>query len=78
MVAAHNEAHGAGHDEILPAHLVLGLLSEPDAIAAQTLVATGVTADAVRQAATAALPPPARRRAASWCRTGRQPRRSSS
>jgi hypothetical protein len=57
VVAAHNEAHAAGHDEILPAHLVLGLLSEPDAIAAQTLVAIGVTADAVRQAATAALPP---------------------
>ena len=58
VVAAHNEAHTAGHAEILPAHLVLGLLSEPDTIAAQTLVATGLTTDAIQQAATAALPPP--------------------
>ena len=73
VVAAHNEAHEAGHDEILPAHLVLGLLSEPDALAAKALVATGVTIDAVRQAATAALPPPARRRQrARALRTGRQ------
>src|SRR5690606_6150799 len=27
VMAAHNEAHRAGHDQILPAHLVLGLLS---------------------------------------------------
>ena len=58
VVAAHNAAHEAGHDEILPAHLVLGLLAEPDALAARALVANGVTIDAARQAATAALPPP--------------------
>jgi hypothetical protein len=58
VVAAHNAAHAAGHDEILPGHLVLGLLTEPDALAAKALVATGVTTDAVRDAATAALPPP--------------------
>jgi hypothetical protein len=62
VVAAHNEAHTAGHAEILPAHLVLGLLTEPDALAARALSATGTTADAVRQAATDALPPPGRGR----------------
>jgi hypothetical protein len=58
VVAAHNEAHTAGHAQILPAHLLAGLLSEPDALAARTLVAIGLTTDAVQQAARAALPPP--------------------
>jgi hypothetical protein len=57
VVAAHNAAHAAGHAEILPAHLVLGLLAEPNALAAQALVASGVEADAIRRAATDALPP---------------------
>jgi hypothetical protein len=57
VVAAHNEAHEAGHDEIVPAHLILGLLTEPDALAAQALVASGVTIDAVHAAATTDLPP---------------------
>ena len=58
VVAAHNEAHATGQAEILPAHLVLGLLSEPDALGAHALVATGLTTDAIQRAATAALPPP--------------------
>jgi hypothetical protein len=57
VVAAHNAAHEAGHAEIVPAHLVLGLLAEPNALAAQALAATGVTTDAIRGAATDALPP---------------------
>jgi hypothetical protein len=56
VMAAHNEAHAAGHDEIVPAHLVLGLLSEPDALAARALTECGLVADVVRDAATAALP----------------------
>ena len=59
IMAAHNEAHAAGHDQIRPAHLVLGLLSEPDALAAKAIVARGAPLDNVRQAVTAALPPPA-------------------
>jgi hypothetical protein len=51
------EAHAAGNAEILPEHLVLGLLSEPEALAARAMVAQGVTLDAVRAAAAAALPP---------------------
>ncbi len=58
VMAAHNEAHAAGHGEIVPAHLVLGLLSEPDALAAKALVDCGVTLDDVRDAATAAFPAP--------------------
>jgi len=57
VVAAQNEARAAGNDEIRPEHLVLGLLNEPDALGAKALVAQGVLLDAVRQAATAALPP---------------------
>ncbi len=51
VMAAHNEAHAAGSDEILPAHLVLGLLSEPDAIAAKTIAVT-VPLDTVRDVLT--------------------------
>jgi hypothetical protein len=59
VVTAQNEARAAGNDEIVPAHLVLGLLSEPEGLAARALVAEGVSLDSVRQAATAALPPAA-------------------
>ena len=59
VMAAQNEARAAGHDQIRPEHLVLGLLSEPDGVGAAAIVSRGVSLDAVRQAATAALPPPA-------------------
>ena len=58
VVMAQNEARAAGNAEILPAHLVLGLLSEPEGLGARAIVAQGVSLDAVRQAATATLPPP--------------------
>jgi hypothetical protein len=57
VVAAQEEARGAGNDEIRPEHLVLGLLAEPDSLAIHVLVAQGVTLDALRAAATASLPP---------------------
>lgn len=57
VVAAHNEAHAARHDQIRPAHLILGLLSEPDALAGKAIVARGASLEAVRQAVTATLPP---------------------
>jgi hypothetical protein len=59
VMTAQNEARAAGNDEIHPEHLVLGLLSEPDALAAKAVVAQGVPLEAVRQAATATLPPAA-------------------
>jgi ATP-dependent Clp protease ATP-binding subunit ClpA len=56
-MAAQNEARAAGNDEIRPEHLVLGLLSQPDALAARSILAQGVALETVRQTATAALPP---------------------
>ncbi|MET7441781.1 Clp protease N-terminal domain-containing protein [Streptomyces sp. NPDC004082] len=57
VMAAHSEARDAGNAEGLPEHLVLGLISEPEALAARAITAQGVTLDAVRAAATGALPP---------------------
>ena len=59
VMAAQNEAHAAGNDEIRPEHLVLGLLSEPDGLAARSIIAQGVPLETVRQAVTATLPPAA-------------------
>ncbi|MFC8614824.1 Clp protease N-terminal domain-containing protein [Micromonospora purpureochromogenes] len=59
VMASQNEARATGHAEIRAEHLVLGLLAEPEALAAKAIVEEGVSLDAVRQAATAALPPPA-------------------
>ncbi|MCK1818552.1 ATP-dependent Clp protease ATP-binding subunit [Streptomyces sp. XM83C] len=59
VMAAHNEAIAARNPEGRPEHLVLGLLAEPEAPAAKAITAQGVLLDSVRQAAGAALPPPA-------------------
>ncbi|KRV46648.1 Clp protease [Wenjunlia vitaminophila] len=59
VMASQNEARAAGNDRIGPEHLVLGLLSEPEALAARALVVQGVSLDQVRQAAAATLPPAA-------------------
>lgn len=56
VMAAHHAAHEAGNVEILPAHLALGLLSEPDALAAKAIVASGIALARVREAALVALP----------------------
>jgi ATP-dependent Clp protease ATP-binding subunit ClpA len=55
-MVAHNEARAAADVEVRPAHLVLGLLAEPEGLAAKAIVADGVTLDAVRTAAVATLP----------------------
>src|SRR5262249_46841419 len=57
VMAAHNAALTARNAEGRPEHLVLGLLAEPDGLAGRAITAQGVPLDAVRQAATAALPP---------------------
>ena len=59
VVAAQNEARASGNAEIHTEHLVLGLLAEPEGVAWRALADRGVAADALRQAATAALPAPA-------------------
>lgn len=58
VMAAHTVANEGHHDEIGIPHLVLGLLSEPEALAAKAIVTAGVAPDAVRATAEAALPPP--------------------
>lgn len=58
VVAAHNVAASRSNAEVTPAHLVLGLLSEPDALAGVALQSQGIPFETVRAAATAALPGP--------------------
>jgi hypothetical protein len=59
IMAAMNEAQAARNPEIRPEHLLLGLLFEPEGLAAKAIIAQDVLLDTVRQAATAALPPAA-------------------
>ena len=57
VVSAQEEARAFRNERIEPAHLILGLLHEPEGLAVRALAAQDVTADAVRVAATATLPP---------------------
>jgi hypothetical protein len=56
VVAAQSEARAHGNAAITRAHLVLGLLGEPEGLGVKAITAQGVTLDAVRAAATEALP----------------------
>ncbi|MBO4161691.1 Clp protease N-terminal domain-containing protein [Micromonospora antibiotica] len=58
VIASQEEARGAGNAEIRPEHLVLGLLAEPDGLAAKALLAEGLSPAAVREAVAATLPAP--------------------
>jgi hypothetical protein len=55
VVAAQNAAHEARNDEITPGHLVLGVLSDPQALATKLLTAQQVDPESVRAEVT--LPP---------------------
>jgi len=55
-VTAQEEARAKGNNQISVAHLVLGLVTDPAALGARTIVAQGVSLDTVRQTATATLP----------------------
>jgi hypothetical protein len=57
--AAADEARDHGDDQVFPEHLVLGLLHEPEGVAAKAIVALGVAPEAARQALLAAIPPSA-------------------
>lgn len=57
VVAAQESARAMGNPEIGTAHLILGLLSEPEGLAVQEIIARGITVDAVRDAANAAVSP---------------------
>ncbi|MEU3453029.1 Clp protease N-terminal domain-containing protein [Micromonospora sp. NPDC006766] len=56
VIASQEEARTAGNAEIGPEHLALGLLAEPDGIAAALIVAQGVPLERLREVVTAALP----------------------
>jgi hypothetical protein len=58
VTAAQDAARAAGNDRIRPVHLVLGLLTEPESLAAKAVEARGTTLERVREVATATLPPP--------------------
>ncbi|MEV0732739.1 Clp protease N-terminal domain-containing protein [Polymorphospora sp. NPDC050346] len=57
VMAAQEEARAAGNDEIRPAHMVLGLLAEPEGLAVKAIAAQGVSPERVRDVAAATLPP---------------------
>src|SRR3954466_5302728 len=56
VVVSQENARTAGNAEILPAHLLLALLSDPDALAPRAIVAQGVDLDRIRQVAAKTLP----------------------
>ncbi|MFE3516986.1 Clp protease N-terminal domain-containing protein [Streptomyces sp. NPDC059166] len=59
VMTAHSESLAARNTEGAPEHLLLGIVAEPDGLAAKALVAQGVPLEAAREAALAALPPAA-------------------
>src|SRR5579862_647613 len=59
VVAAQEEAREQRHDHIAPEHLLLGLLHEPEGVAAKAIEALGVSQDALRQGLIADLAPAA-------------------
>jgi hypothetical protein len=58
VTAAQEAARDAGNTTILPEHLILGLLGEPDSFGAKAIVEQGVALDVVRRVASATLPDP--------------------
>jgi ATP-dependent Clp protease ATP-binding subunit ClpA len=57
VVESQNKAHAARNDEIQPAHLLLGMFTDPGSVAARLLAGHGVDAEAA--AAAVVLPPAA-------------------
>jgi hypothetical protein len=55
LFAAGDEARALGHHYIRPEHIVLGLLAQPEELAARALAEVGVTATVVRAQITAQL-----------------------
>jgi Clp amino terminal domain, pathogenicity island component len=54
--AAAEEARERRHDRVIPEHIALGLLHEPEGLAAKAIEALGVPLDSARDALVAALP----------------------
>jgi hypothetical protein len=57
VITAQEEARTAGNNEILTEHLTIGLVADPEGLAAKALLTLGATAERVREAARAVLPP---------------------
>ena len=57
VIAARQEAIKRRHNHVFPEHLVLGLLHEPEGLAAKAIVALGVSPETAREALGAALAP---------------------
>jgi hypothetical protein len=57
--AAAEEARERRHDQVLPEHIALGLLHEPEGLAVKAMEALGVPVDSARTALAEALPPAA-------------------
>jgi hypothetical protein len=57
VMAAQNEARAAGNATITPAHLVLGLLSDPEGLGTRAIAGQGVDTAKARRTALATLPP---------------------
>jgi Clp amino terminal domain, pathogenicity island component len=55
--AAVEEARERGHHRVISDHIALGLLHEPEGLAAKAIEALGVSLDSARDALVAALPP---------------------
>ena len=55
--AAAEEARERRHDRVVPEHIALGLLHEPEGLAAMAIEALGVPLDSARDALVAVLPP---------------------
>ena len=56
VIAARQEAIKRRHERVLPEHVVLGLLHEPEGLAAKAITALGVPPERAREALGAALP----------------------
>ena len=57
VIAARQEAIKRRHARVLPEHIVLGMLREPEGLAAKAIEALGVPLDSARNALVGALPP---------------------
>jgi hypothetical protein len=56
VITAQEEARNRSNNQISVGHLILGLVADPAALGARTIVAQGVTLDAVQRTAIAVLP----------------------
>ncbi|MEU4808465.1 Clp protease N-terminal domain-containing protein [Nocardia fluminea] len=56
VVGSQEAARASGSSQIALGHLILGLIGQPEGLAAKEIIARGVSLDAVRDAATASLP----------------------